>query len=114
MMMDKYFESLTEYASSVYGDSVSKDVAEEMHIHSADGSSSNVAITNTLEPLPIMSEDLMTLIIGNTHRLVIPEAESLNKHLWTFYLHTSRPEIIEEVRVNLVSRTLTFKLLKRC
>jgi hypothetical protein len=106
MMMDRYFESLTEYAGSVCGDSVSEDVAEKMRVHSADSSSSSAAITNTLEPSLIMSEemtDLMTLVIGNTHRLVIPAAGSENKHLWTFYVLTSGPEIIEEVRIYLVS-----------
>ena len=96
MMMDKYFESLTEYAGSVCGDSVSEDVAEEMSVHTAADS----------EPSPIVPEetsDLMTLVIGNTHRLVIPEGGSSNKHLWTFYLITSQPELIEEVRVHLVS-----------
>jgi hypothetical protein len=102
MMMDKYFESLTDYASSVCGDSVSEDVAEEMRVHSSDGSSS----TNTLVPSPITLEEktiIMTLVTGNTHRLVTPAKGSENAHLWTFYLDTSRPEMIEEVRVNLVS-----------
>ena len=105
-MMDKYFESLTEYAGSVCGDFVSEDVAEKMSVHTADSSSSSSAITNALEPSPMMPEetpDLMTLVIGNTHRLVIPEKGSSNKHLWTFYLITSQSELIEEVRVYLVS-----------
>jgi hypothetical protein len=107
-IMDKYFESLTEYASSVCEDSVSDDVTEEMRVQSTDGStgSSSAAITNTLEPSPIMSEEttnLVTLVIGNTHRLVTPAARSSNKHLWTFYLLASGPEIIEEVKVYLVS-----------
>jgi hypothetical protein len=104
--MDKYFESLTEYAGSVCEDSVSEDVAEEMRVQSTDGSSSSAAITNTLEPSPIVSGEttgLMTLVIGNTHRPVIPAAGSLNKHSWTFYLLASGPEIIEEVKVYLVS-----------
>jgi hypothetical protein len=105
-IMDKYFESLTEYASSVCEDSVSEDVAEEMRVQSTDGSSSSAAITNTLEPSPIMSEEttnLVTLVIGNTHRLVTPAAGSENKHLWTFYILALRPEIIKEVKVYLVS-----------
>jgi len=103
-MMDKYFESLTEYAGSVCGDSVSEDVAEEMRFHAVDDSSS-VTTTNALQPSPIISgkTDLMTLVIGNTHRLVMPKAGSRNQHLWTFYLLTSEPEIIEEVRISLVS-----------
>lgn len=101
-IMDKYFESLTEYAGSVCEDSVSEDVAEEMSVHSEDGSSSNAAM-NLLEP-SIMSEttNLVTLVIGNTHRPVTV-AGSSNKHLWKFYLLASRPEIIEEVKVYLVS-----------
>jgi len=101
MMMDKYFESLTEYAGSVCGDSVSEDVAEEMRFHAVDDSSS---VTNTTNALIISGKtaDLMTLVIGNTHRLVMPAAGSQNKHLWTFYILTSEPEIIEEVRISLV------------
>jgi hypothetical protein len=123
-MMDKYFESLTEYAGSVCGDSVSEDVAEEMRFQSEDSSSSyeddSNANLNTLEPSPFTLKDetdLMTLVIGNTHRLVIPAAGTSNKHLWTFYLLTSMPEIIEEVRVHLVSslqsEPLTSKSFKR-
>ena len=105
-IMDKYFESLTEYAGSVCEDSVSEDVAEEMRVQSTDGSSSSAAITNTLEPSPIMSEEttnLVNLVIGNTHRMVTPAAGSSNKHLWTFYLLASELEIIEAVKVSLVS-----------
>jgi hypothetical protein len=51
----------------------------------------------------VETRDIMTLVIGNTHRLVIPAAHSPNKHVWKFYLLTSRPEIIKEVRVYLVS-----------
>jgi hypothetical protein len=101
--MDKFFESLTEYAGSICVDSVSEDVAQEMRIHSSDSSSSSTAVTSSLETSPNMSEELMTLVIGNTHRLVIPTAGSPNQHLWTFYLLASRPEIIKEVRVHLVS-----------
>ena len=107
VMMDKYFETLTEYAGAVCGDSISEDVAEEMRVHAVDASSSSsAAITNILQPSPIVSEkttDLMTLVTGNTHRLVRFPAGSSSKHLWTFYLLTSGPEIIEEVRVYLVS-----------
>jgi len=103
IIMDKYFESLTEYAGSVCEDSVSEDVAQEMRVQSMDGSSSSAAITNTLEPSPMSEEttDLVTLVIGNTHRLVTPAAGSSNKHVWKFYLLTSGPEIIEEVKVYL-------------
>jgi hypothetical protein len=92
---------------SVCEDSVSEDVAEEMSVQSTDVSSSSAAITNTLEPSPIMLEEttnLITLVIGNTHRPVTAmPVGSPNKHLWTFYLLASRPEIIEEVKVYLVS-----------
>ena len=101
MMMDKYFESLTEYAGSVCGDSVSEDVAEEMRFHAVDDCSS-VTTTNALQPFPGKTADFMTLVIGNTHRLVMSAAGSPNKHLWTFYILTSEPEIIEEVRISLV------------
>lgn len=103
MIMDKYFESLTDYASSVCGDSVAEDVAEEMSIHSLDSSSSNIVITNTPPSALEKTTDLLTLVTGNTHRLVTPPKGSPNKHLWTFYLLASGPEMIEEVRVHLVS-----------
>lgn len=105
-MIDECFESLTEYADSIYGDSVSEDVAEEMRVRSEDSSGSSIIISNTLKPSPVVlaeTRDIMTLVIGNTHRLVLPTAGSPNKHLWTFYLNASRPEIIKEVRVRLVS-----------
>ena len=105
-MIDKCFESLTKYADSICGDSVSEDVAEEMRVHSEDGSSSSTRISNSLKPSHaglVKTRDIMTLVMGNTHRLVIPAARSPNKHLWTFYLLTSEPEIIKEVRVYLVS-----------
>lgn len=40
------------------------------------------------------------ILIGNRHRLVRGE-ETANKHDWTFFVRTSRPDIVEEVRVNL-------------
>lgn len=46
----------------------------------------------------------MTILIGNRHRMVRGE-ESANKHDWTFFVRFSRPEIVQEVRVNLVSLT---------
>ena len=119
-MIDDCFESLTEYADSICGDSVSEDVAEEMRVHSEDGSDSSALISNTLKPSPVVlvgTRDIMTMVIGNTHRLVTPKAGSPNKHLWTFYLLTSGPEIIKEVRVCLVSSfadNLISKSLQRC
>ena len=49
-MIDECFESLTEYADSICGDSVSEDVAEEMRVHSEDGSSSSTRISNSFKP----------------------------------------------------------------
>ena len=105
-MIDECFESLTEYADSICGDSVSEDVAEEMRVHSEDGSSSSTRISNSFKPSHaglVKTRDIMTLVMGNTHRLVIPAAGTSNKHLWTFYLLASEPEIIKGVRVYLVS-----------
>ena len=105
-MIDECFESLSENADSICGDSVSEDVAEEMRFHSGGGSGSSALVSNILKPSPVVlveKRDIMTLVIGNTHRLVTPTAGSSNKHMWTFYLLASRPEIIKEVRVYLVS-----------
>lgn len=102
-MIDECFESLTEYAGSICEDSVSEDAAEEMRVRSGDGSESKALISNNFKPSPVVLDDIMTLVIGNTHRLVIPAAGSSNNHLWSFYLRTSWPEIIKEVRVYLVS-----------
>jgi hypothetical protein len=44
------------------------------------------------------------VLIGNRHKLVEEEEEGdANKHDWTFFVRTSRPELIKEVRVDLVS-----------
>ena len=105
-MIDECLESLTEYADSICGDSVSEDVAEEMRVHSGDGSGSSALISNDLKPSPVVlveTRDIMTLVIGNTHRLVIPATGFPNKHLWSFYLRASGPENIKEVRIYLVS-----------
>jgi hypothetical protein len=47
----------------------------------------------------------MTILIGNKHRMERngESSEVSNKHDWTFFVRFSRPEIIQEVRVNLVS-----------
>ena len=103
ILVDECFESLTEYADSICGDSVSEDVAEEMSVHFGNSSGSSNLVSNSLKPLLVETRDIMTLVTGNTHRLVIPTGGSPNKHLWTFYLLTSGLEIIKEVRVNLVS-----------
>jgi hypothetical protein len=43
------------------------------------------------------------ILIGNKHR---PRrgADDANEHDWTFFVRTSRPDIVQEVRINLVSR----------
>lgn len=42
------------------------------------------------------------ILIGNKHKL-IRGGEDANQHDWTFFVRTSRPELVEEVRVELVS-----------
>lgn len=42
------------------------------------------------------------ILIGNKHRL-IRGREDANQHDWTFFVRNSRPELVEEVRVELVS-----------
>lgn len=42
------------------------------------------------------------ILIGNKHRLV-RGAQDANQHDWTFFVRTSRPELVEEVRIELVS-----------
>ncbi|KAJ4359295.1 hypothetical protein N0V95_002306 [Ascochyta clinopodiicola] len=46
------------------------------------------------------------ILIGNKHRLV-RGSEDANQHDWTFFVRTSRPDLVEEVRVELVR---TFKV----
>lgn len=107
LIMENYLDSMTDYAGSVCEDSVSDGIADEMHrLSLADPTNSN-ALPNPFEPPPISSDDTpesMTIVIGNTHRMVTPEPERTpNKHLWSFYLQTSGEEIIHEVRIKLVS-----------
>jgi hypothetical protein len=45
------------------------------------------------------------ILIGNKHRL-IRGAEDDNQHDWTFFVRTSRPELVEEVRIFLVGRSV--------
>ncbi|KAJ8117005.1 hypothetical protein OPT61_g1695 [Boeremia exigua] len=40
------------------------------------------------------------ILIGNKHKLV-RSSENENQHDWTFFVRTSRPELVEEVRVDL-------------
>ena len=42
------------------------------------------------------------ILIGNRHKLV-RGAEDANQHDWTFFVRTSRPELVKEVRIELVS-----------
>ncbi|KAF2472789.1 uncharacterized protein BDR25DRAFT_219293 [Lindgomyces ingoldianus] len=44
----------------------------------------------------------MTILIGNRHRLIrTSRADAANKHDWTFFVRFSRPELIQEVSVDL-------------
>ena len=112
LIMDEYLNSMTDYAGSVCGDSVSDDVAEKMRRFSLEAPTSSGDSSNTLLNLLEASHfllddtpDSMTIVIGNTHRLVTPKPEwgLTNKHLWSFYLRASGEEIIHEVKVYLVS-----------
>lgn len=47
--------------------------------------------------------ETVTLYVGNTHKLVVPREGSSNAHQWTFFVRPSNTEIIEEVRMLLVS-----------
>lgn len=42
------------------------------------------------------------ILIGNKHKLV-RGTEDANQHDWTFFVRTSRPDIVKEVRIDLVS-----------
>lgn len=42
------------------------------------------------------------ILIGNRHKL-LRGAEDDNEHDWTFFVRTSRPELVKEVRIDLVS-----------
>jgi len=41
------------------------------------------------------------ILIGNKHKLVRGSQDD-NQHDWTFFVRTSRPELVEEVRIELV------------
>lgn len=45
------------------------------------------------------------ILIGNKHRRV-KNSEDDNEHDWTFFVRTSRPELVKHVRVFLVSQSL--------
>lgn len=44
------------------------------------------------------------ILIGNKHRPV-RGAEDDNQHAWTFFVRTSRPDLVKEVRIDLVSHS---------
>jgi hypothetical protein len=43
------------------------------------------------------------ILIGNRHKL-IRGTEDANQHDWTFFVRTSRPDLVKEVRIDLVGR----------
>jgi hypothetical protein len=43
------------------------------------------------------------ILIGNKHGLV-RDTEDANMHDWTFFVRTSRPDLVKEVKIDLVSR----------
>jgi hypothetical protein len=108
--IEKYLESASDYAASVCGDSVSDEVALEMQ-----NTSRNVNVEgnhDTLSPqlnlrasMANNAMDYMTIVIGNTHRLVRPWPgyNRSNKHLWSFYVRVSGEAIVQDVTVLLVS-----------
>lgn len=49
------------------------------------------------------------ILIGNKHKLV-RGAQDANQHDWTFFVRTSRPDLVKEVRIELVSLLLKFPL----
>jgi hypothetical protein len=105
--MDRYLDSVSDYAGSVYGESVSDEVAEEMDRLSLHDPESASGARDSLAASPAVSlfpdpPDSMTLLLGNTHHLVGPRPGTQNRHLWSFYLKASGGQIIEEVVVNLV------------
>jgi len=108
VVMDNYLNGMTDYVGSVCGDTISDVVAEEMHHTSQDavessGPTSSTPLNDTSSLSSVDEPDAMTIVVGNTHRLVTPQIKgSSNKHLWTFYLQASGEEIIQEVVIYLV------------
>lgn len=45
------------------------------------------------------------ILIGNRHRRI--RSDDDNDHDWTFFVRTSRPELVKHVRVYLVSQSLS-------
>lgn len=50
------------------------------------------------------------ILIGNKHKL-IRGSEDANEHDWTFFVRTSRPELVEEVRIELVGSSIAANTL---
>jgi hypothetical protein len=115
--IDEYLDSMSSYTESVCSDSLSEEIAENMRMLSLEtrgGGSSGVSSATLVEgpePLPPLSLDepeTMTIVFGNSHRLVEPRQPSrnpkrVNKHLWSFYVLASGEEIIEHMIIDLVS-----------
>jgi hypothetical protein len=115
--IDEYLDSMSNYAESVCSGSLSEDIAENMQILSLEtrrGGSSGVdsaTLGEGPEGFPPQSHDKpepMTIVLGNSHRLVEPrqsprDPKGVNKHLWSFYVQASGEEIIEHMRIDLVS-----------
>ena len=57
------------------------------------------------------SIETVTLYVGNTHELRTSREETPNAHQWTFFVRPSNTEMIEEVRMLLVSGTHSYARL---
>ncbi|OHE94074.1 hypothetical protein CORC01_10649 [Colletotrichum orchidophilum] len=107
LVMDGYLETLNDYAGSVCGDFVTDEVAEEMRrgpLNSTDRTSTTLLGLAPIKPLATLNDqpDPMTIVIGNTHRLVEPtKTKPNNRHLWSFFVRASGEEIIQQVRIDL-------------
>ncbi|KAF6811412.1 hypothetical protein CSOJ01_05704 [Colletotrichum sojae] len=106
LVLDGYLDTLTNYAGSVCGDSVADEIAEEMRRGSdtdRTGTTWTMLDLAPIKPLVTFNDqpDPMTLVIGNTHRLVTPKEGTENRHLWSFYVKASGEEIIQEMRIGL-------------
>lgn len=109
LVLDGYLDTLTDYAGSVCGDSVTDEIAEEMRRGSDNvrtGTTWTMLDLAPIKPLATFDNqpDPMTLVIGNTHRLVTPKEGTQNRHLWSFYVKASGEEIIQEMRIGLVCK----------
>ncbi|KAJ3563343.1 hypothetical protein NP233_g9000 [Leucocoprinus birnbaumii] len=107
-VMDEYLDSVTDYAESIYEGSISEDVADGMQRLSLSVNTVDSGALDreglVLPPLaPDEGIDSMTIVIGNTHRVITPPdpLRPHNKHLWSFFVRTSGEEIIKEIWVDL-------------